>query len=409
MSSLCWEAPLWGNPLFAVQQQWQWFGQSRQVVVGLECVVPRDLLHLPKLQCLGQAVVLMHELQHVCMNSGAPQTLAYHAQYNVGIWASWLEHRPAYSDRNVALQHMQSLMALLPTPWLAAAQHKFAVALQTGQSVSILVDINDDRISTARHAMCAELGWQLYSGQRVQIVRLAQLTVAQATKLQQLAAHDAIQPRHDAFLQSVRRLDGLQQNVRLPGVTSVLRRWWKLRVANLYKEAAWRLTLNAFPTAQRMGLNTPCVVCGVPGPDVEHHFWKCPISVAVQQEIEGQLRAFGLLSAGIHIPCAAVWLARKPNQQLHQMVWDMVCLAAIHACEHGRRTAWAVSTQLSVPDMIETIATRAAKASFWEALIDFAVSAKVPKAARTLLLTKQPFLAWHVVVINGNGLRVVRR
>ena len=87
----------------------------------------------------------------------------------------------------------------------------------------------------------------------------------------------------------------------------------------------------------------------------------------------------------------------------------MVCLAAIHACEHGRRTAWAVSTQLSVPDMIETIATRAAKASFWEALIDFAVSAKVPKAARTLLLTKQPFLAWHVVVINGNGLRVVRR
>ena len=103
--------------------------------------------------------------------------------------------------------------------------------------------------------------------------------------------------------------------------------------------------------------------------------------MAVQQEIEGQLRAFGLLTAGIHIPCAAIWLARKPNQQLHQMIWDMVCLAAIHACEHGRRTAWAVSTQLSVPDMIETIAIRAAKASFWEALTDFAVTAKVPKSS----------------------------
>ena len=54
INSLCWEAPLWGNPLFAVQQQWQWFGQSRQVVVGLECAAPHDLLHLPKLQCLGQ-------------------------------------------------------------------------------------------------------------------------------------------------------------------------------------------------------------------------------------------------------------------------------------------------------------------------------------------------------------------
>ena len=409
INSLCWEAPLWGNPLFVVQQQWQWFEQSRQVVVGLECAAPTDLLHLPKLQCLGQAVVLLHELQHVCAHPGAPSTLGEHARYNVGIWAAWLEHRAAYTNRQVALQHMQALMALLPAAWVTAAKNKFTAALQAGQSISTLIDVSNESMSAARSTMCAGLGWQLSVGQHVITVQLTELTVATATKLQHLSAHDAIQPRHDAFLQSIRRLDGYQQHIYLPPVTSVLHRWWNLRVANMYKEAAWRLTLNAFPTAQRMGLHTPCVVCGALSPGVEHHFWSCPVAVAVRREIESQLLIFGLLPAGSRIPCSAIWLARPPHRRLHRLVWDMVCLAAVHAFEHGRRTAWAVSSHLNVPDMIETVAIRAAKASFWEALTDFAVTIKIPNTARTLLLTLQPFMSWHVVLISGNGMRVVRR
>ena len=409
IDSLCWEAPLWGNPIFTVQQQWQWFGQSRQVAVGLECIAPHALLYLPKLQCLGQAVVLMHELQHVCMLQETPSTLAFHAQYNVGIWAAWLEHRPVYSNRQTALQHMQALLALLPTAWVAAANNKFAVAQQAGQSISDLVNISNASILDARNAICNELGWYLPVGHHMRAIQLAQLTVAMATKLQHLSSHDAIQPRHDAFLQCIRRLDGYQPNVQLPAVKSVLRRWWRLRVPNVYKEAAWRLTLNAFPTAQRMGLHTPCVVCSEPDPDVVHHFWSCPVAVAVRREIEGQLVAFGLLPAGAHIPCSAVWLARLPHQQMHRFVWDMVCLAAVHAFEHGRRTAWAVSSHIDVPDMVETVAVRAAKASFWEALTDIAVTAKLPKTARTLLLTRQPFLSWHVVLVSGSGLVVIQR
>jgi hypothetical protein len=409
INCLCWEAPLWGNPLFSVQQQWQWFGQSREVAVGLECVVPPDLLHLPKLQCLGQAVVLLHELQHVCTQCGTPNTLGQIAQYNVGIWAAWLEHRAVYTNRQIALQHVLALMALLPAAWVTAAKNKFTAAQQAGRSISTLVNVSSDSMSAARTAMCAELGWQLPVGSRMSTVQLAKLTVATATKLQRLTAHDAIQPRHEAFLQSIRRLDRYQQNVDLHAVTSALCRWWNLHVANVYKEAAWRLTLNAFPTAQRMGLHTPCVVCGVSSPGVEHHFWTCPVAGAVRCEIENQLTAFGLLSAGTRIPCSAIWLARPPHRRLHRLVWDMVCLAAVHAFEHGRRTAWAVSSQLSVPDMIETVAVRAAAASFWEALTDFAVTAKVPKTARTLLLTRQPFMSWHVVLVSGNGLRVVRR
>jgi phage antirepressor YoqD-like protein len=59
--------------------------------------------------------------------------------------------------------------------------------------------------------------------------------------------------------------------------------------------------------------------------------------------------------------------------------------------------------------MIETVAIHAAKASFWEALTDFAVTIKIPNTARTLLLTLQPFMSWHVVLISGNGMRVIRR
>jgi hypothetical protein len=35
--------------------------------------------------------------------------------------------------------------------------------------------------------------------------------------------------------------------------------------------AAWRLTLDAFPTTQRMHTGTPCVACGAPEPGVQHH------------------------------------------------------------------------------------------------------------------------------------------
>jgi hypothetical protein len=36
------------------------------------------------------------------------------------------------------------------------------------------------------------------------------------------------------------------------------------------------------------------------------------------------------------------------------------------------------------------------------------VSAVVPKKAQNSSLTQQPFIAWHVVLSGGNGLRVVR-
>jgi hypothetical protein len=77
-------------------------------------------------------------------------------------------------------------------------------------------------------------------------------------------------------------------------------------------------------------------------------------------------------------------------------VADMVCLAAIHAVDRGRCTAWATAPSLTTPVLVERVAGRAAVTAFWSALADFAATLVVPTRQRTFLLTQQPFLAWHV-------------
>ena len=201
-----------------------------------------------------------------------------------------------------------------------------------------------------------------------------------------------------------------QSHLGLPTVSSVLTRWWQLRIANTYKESAWRLALDAFPTARRMHSNSPCPACGEPSPDFSHLFWSCPVADAVRQEVEGQLSAAGCVqSTSCRLACPDVWLARPPHQRLHRMVWDLICLASIHAMEVGRRTAWAVGQQLTSSHLVEHIASRAARGAFWDAMADFAATIKVPRGARTQLLTDQPCISWCVVLLTGNGMRVVRR
>lgn len=183
--------------------------------------------------------------------------------------------------------------------------------------------------------------------------------------------------------------------------------WWKLKVPNVYKEAAWRLTLNAFPMAERMDTGTQCVACGVSQPGVCHHFWSCPVAVAVREEVEGQLRAFGMLPADGSLRCAELWMGLKPAPQLHRLVWDLVCLASVHAMNLGRQAAWAVRG-LEVPVLVADVAVRAACADFWSVLADLAVSVVVPEAACDASLAQQPFVSWHEAADGGGGMRVRR-
>ena len=116
------------------------------------------------------------------------------------------------------------------------------------------------------------------------------------------------------------------------------------------------------------------------------------------------------MAADRDLRCAEVWLGVLPHPGLHRMVWDMVCLAGIGAMEFGRKVAWSVvADQPALPLLVvERIAGRAAVGEFWRVLADFAMSAVVPRRVQGQLLTQQPFIAWHVVLAGGNGLRVVR-
>eukprot|EP00775_Hariotina_reticulata_P015157 gene15157-biopygen1981 len=151
------------------------------------------------------------------------------------------------------------LRALPPLRYVATAVYN--AALSAGQPPPVCTDAS---IQLARDQLSTHLGW-LFGTRKV---LLAELTVAVATSLQTLRSVVDIQQRHQQCLQRVRILDHLPANATLPVVADVLKRWWDVRVANNYKEAAWKLPLNAFPTAARMQLHSNhCVACGVLAPD----------------------------------------------------------------------------------------------------------------------------------------------
>lgn len=402
VASCCWSAPLWSNPLFASQQHWATDGQQQEVVVGLEHVAPEACLNLPFLQSVGQAILLRHELQRVC----ASNTLAAHANFRMSIWPVYLQSRQAFADRHIALQHIENLVALLPRQWVQAAENYLQLSQQP---VTTLMSVSEQDITATRRQLSVCLGWpaSLVSRHCRTPITFDKLTVATATRLQQSPAVQAIATRHTTLLTTIAAIDAVQQQ-QLPPVTSVLARWWQLKVANIYKEAAWRLSLNAFPTAQRMHLSTPCPACGHISPGLDHLFWSCPVATTVRDKIEQQLRAVNMLPTDQPVSCAAVWLGQPPHPLMHRMIWDMVCLAGIYAMDIGRRTSWAVGQRLTTSQLVADIASRAATAAFWDALADFAATCNIHKKARTALLTRQPFIVWCTVLATGTGLRVIR-
>ena len=96
--------------------------------------------------------------------------------------------------------------------------------------------------------------------------------------------------------------------------------------------------------------------------------------------------------------------------ETHKSCTSRALFVHLRIFEFGRKAAWAVAAEAPALPLltVEQIAGRAAVGEFWRVLADFAVSALVPKRAQGVKLTQQPFVAWHVVLSHGNGLRVVR-
>ena len=177
----------------------------------------------------------------------------------------------------------------------------------------------------------------------------------------------------------------------LPGI---LRIPWD----NNYKELFWRLLVNGVPAAgggDICHLNQPCPCSFRVDQDMastlgsmvhrQHVFWDCPVAEAVREEM---LRSI----PGVTLSQVHVWCLISPSPLVMTDVWIVVCLAALHAMEQGRRCLWRCSADGLGDSMTEAKTT--AVTHFWAVLHDFCQHAHIASwQGRRFLSFNHPFLA----------------
>ena len=169
----------------------------------------------------------------------------------------------------------------------------------------------------------------------------------------------------------------------------LLQRLWRIRWENERKEPFWRLVYDAFPTAARLHLQQPCLCGAQAAADRHHHFWACPVAQAVIAAITSAAAAQQPLAPPLSK--ASIWLARPPAT-CYSGVWDVVCLAAVAAMDHGRRRMYALSTGPPPQTPLHVSSSRSAVARFWELLADFVALRCVPASWQDHCPLGHPFI-----------------
>lgn len=342
----CWAAPLWGNPCF------------------ISAEYPDGIDHsffdfaAAGVSTLGQLLHLRQALEAV------PTQGAYQL-----VWATQLRRSYAFAERHVAAERMALLVAALPPGWLLAAQAA-AAAIAAGHT-------RPPELSEALAAMTPCLAWRRTAGAAPLPMRA--YTVREGTAL--LTAPQRRRRFQSYFTPFAVEAAGAARNGSGDEVAALLRRLWRLRCDNCLKEPFWLLVHDGLPTAAR--LRTTCK-CGAPGPgDRLHHYWACPVAAAVTGAVAA--------AAGRAVPRHAIWLCRAPPG-IHAGVWDLVCLAAIAAMDHGRRVLYALSTGPPPGAPLAAVAGRTARARFWSHLTDFLAFGCAPLTWREQCSSGHPFI-----------------
>ena len=171
---------------------------------------------------------------------------------------------------------------------------------------------------------------------------------------------------------------------------------WHLPWENCHKEPYWRLVYDAFPTAARLHLDSPCYCGGAPA-NLEHHFWACPVATAVHTSISATIAAHNPGAAPISLD--QLWLCRAPPS-VYADVWQVVCLAAVAAMDSGRRRMYALSRGPAqpppYPPSVIASSSRFAVARFWSLLADFVGLRRVPARWRPHCRPGHPFIYFDV-------------
>jgi len=292
-----------------------------------------------------------------------------------------LQRWPPYADRQLAKDEVAACLAALPGTWVAAARAK----LQRSSEVDLAPD-----------PLMIRLGWEPPSGRAV---KLHLLSVRDATSLCTLTTPviEERKLRHTTFVALALAVQpGTVDASALSLLSCALKRCWRLRWDNHYKETFWRLALDGLPTAQRLhllgGPGCPCGGEGCAVPDRLHHFWHCAVAVAVRGELSTSL--------GSTVTRRQLWLMDAPPL-INQDVWCVVALAALNAIWRARTVLCVPRTMASLPrNLRENPSALLAHAAglaverFWAFMHDFASAHSAPGAWRRVLQANHPFLTF---------------
>ena len=168
--------------------------------------------------------------------------------------------------------------------------------------------------------------------------------------------------------------------------TAALAKAWRLPCDNQVKETFWRLAINAIPGFNIRPWRCPCSPAHHDDPRA-HAFWDCPMAAAVRTQLQA--------ATGSAPTRRSLWLLTEPPHTVPPSLWTLVCVAAVHAMDHGRRHAWASVSAHHAAPAIGAAANQAALC-FWTTL--HAVARDDPPAVEGWGLTAAtPFL----MVVDG--------
>ena len=265
------------------------------------------------------------------------------------------------------------------------------------------------------------LVWYMPGSSR-SVVKVANMRVKTATRLQLQPILDARGEQHAAFLQEAYHGCApdparLTPSSMLPLFSAL----WALPWENARKEVFWRFTVDGLPTAARMhqGEGEPCN-CGARVPGRAHHYWECPVAQAVCAEVQRGLQGYNGQALARH----HIWLMQPTVGAIHAGVWHVVCLAAVLGMDKGRKllTGWRLAVDAggsqgrgsqdsshppALPDRIPT-ASRVAVATFWDYLADFVGLKLCPVTWLAELTEEHPFLHAVSQPAGGHALQLHR-
>ena len=269
-----------------------------------------------------------------------------------------------------------ALAGCLPMPWRQAAASGVLARGGHGGPAGF------PPVEHVEAALVRRLGWRMPDGSALPLLGL---TVRWATSILVQPAVARRTLLHEAFC--VAAYVGAAPPPGAPSLALTLRRLWKVRWENHYKEPFWRLSVDGFPMVGNSHLSRlaaavcPCGAPASPSPR-DHAFWDCPVARAVLESLEPQV-------PGVVLCKHHVWLALPPPGVL-PAVWDVVCLAAVFSVDVGRKCLYSPVPAGGLFSVVDRASYKAV-VTFWSCLASFAELQPV-KGALARVPVSHPFL-----------------